>query len=409
MTITGYIGTTKLTQAVKTVTFFGAATTLTATETSPVKMGVNALSSNQADSVAVGTTIMTVLAKDAAGNTVKTASMQKSTNFWCISSDTSVASLTTVASGAPDATAPSTSGFVAATTPGTDGLWSCNVRPLKAGSVTLTFADDSVVANATISAAKTFTFAKMVKANTQSGTGTAGFKGKGTITFDKSTYNVGEAATITVTVLNGDGAVPGGILAAGDAIATASVFPTLVQNRPFSSVGKSATGANLGFNDATTSRAGTSIDLAQGTFFGGVETYVVYMPNTAGDLTITGFTTDGTYDTATAVSVTVKVVDPNSAAIAAAQAAAVAAADAATDAALEAIDAANAATDAANLAAEAADAATVAAEEARDAADSATAAVEALATEVATMMAALKAQLTTLARTVAKIAKKVKA
>jgi hypothetical protein len=85
------------------------------------------------------------------------------------------------------------------------------------------------------------------------------------------------------------------------------------------------------------------------------------------------------------------------------------AAEAASDAALEAIDAANAATDAANLAAEAADAATVAAEEARDAADAATAAVEALASEVATMMAALKAQLTTLAKTVAKIAKKVKA
>jgi len=88
---------------------------------------------------------------------------------------------------------------------------------------------------------------------------------------------------------------------------------------------------------------------------------------------------------------------------------AAAAAEAASDAALEAIDAANAATDAANLAAEAADAATVAAEEARDAADAATAAVEALASEVATMMAALKAQLTTLAKTVAKIAKKVKA
>jgi len=86
-----------------------------------------------------------------------------------------------------------------------------------------------------------------------------------------------------------------------------------------------------------------------------------------------------------------------------------AAAEAASDAALEAIDAANAATDAANLAAEAADAATVAAEEARDAADAATAAVEALASEVSTLLAAMKAQITTLAKTVAKIAKKVKA
>jgi len=95
--------------------------------------------------------------------------------------------------------------------------------------------------------------------------------------------------------------------------------------------------------------------------------------------------------------------------VAAGKSAAAEAAEAASDAALEAIDAANAATDAANLAAEAADAATVAAEEARDAADAATAAVEALASEVATLMAALKAQITTLAKTVAKIAKKVKA
>jgi len=404
-TITGSIGGVNLTQAAKTVTFFGKVATLTAADTTPIAMGAPSLSSNVADSVTVGSRIMAVTAKDTAGNVVKSAAMNGPYgNLYCHSSDTSVASLDTTSTGgtsgtATDSTAPSTSGWVAAQAPSSiESTWVCNVRPLKEGTVTITMADDTVLANATITAAKSYTFAKSV------GGTTAGFKGKGTITFDKATYNVGEKAEITVTVLNATGNVPGAVSTAGDAAGT--VFSGLTQNRPFSSIGRGTSNVALGFG---TARDETTFSMTGGTFFKGVETYTVYMPTTAGDLTITGFTTDGTYDTATAVSVTIKVVDPNAALISAAQAAAVAAADAATDAALEAIDAANAATDAANLAAEAADAATVAAEEARDAADAATAAVEALATEVATMMAALKAQITTLARTVAKIAKKVNA
>jgi hypothetical protein len=397
-TITGYIGANALTQAAKTITFTGKAATLTAYETTVIQMGAPSLSSNTADSVNVGNKVMYVKAVDTAGNTVRTGALNTNANLWCISSDTSVASLTTT-NTPTDAAKPSTEGYVAATAPGAaETFWTCNVRPLKEGSVTITLADDTVVATASISAGKTFTFAKSV------GGTAAGFKGKGTITFDKTTYNVGEKAEITVTVLNAAGNVPGAVLTTGDAAGT--VFTSLTQNRPFSSVGRGTGNAALGFG---ASRDQTTFDTAGGTFFKGVETYTVYMPTTAGDVTITGFTTDGTYDTATAVSVTLKVVDPNAALIAASQAATVAAAEAATDAAAEAIDAANAATDAANLAAEAADAATVAAEEARDAADAATAAVEELATQVATLMAALKAQLTTLANTVAKIAKKVKA
>ena len=398
MTITGYVGGVALTQAAKTVTFTGKAATLTAYETTVIQMGAPSLSSNSADSVNVGNKIMYVKAVDAAANTVRTGALNTNGNLWCISSDTSVASLTTT-NTPTDSAKPSTAGFVAATAPGaSETFWTCNVRPLKEGSVTITLADDTVVATASISAGKTYTFAKSV------GGTAAGFKGKGTISFDKATYNVGEAAVITVTVLNASGNVPGAVLTTGDAAGT--VFTSLTQNRPFSSAGKGTGNTDLGFD---TGRTGTSFTLTGGTFFKGVETYTVFMPSTAGDVTITGFTTDGTYDTATAVSVTLKVVDPNAALIAASQAATVAAAEAATDAAAEAIDAANAATDAANLAAEAADAATVAAEEARDAADAATAAVEELATQVATLMAALKAQLTTLANTVAKIAKKVKA
>jgi hypothetical protein len=265
-----------------------------------------------------------------------------------------------------------------------------------AGTATITVADDSVVANATYSStAKSVTFAAPINSTT---------KGIGTIAFDKATYNIGEKAVITVTVKNSANAVPGQVTVGGDVYTQSHIFPTLVQNKAFSGIGYDSGGGALGFGS---SRTGSTFDLSTGTFLNGVETYVVLMPTVAGDLTLTGFTTDGTYDTATAVNVSISVVDPNATLIAASQAATVAAAEAATDAAAEAIDAANAATDAANLAAEAADAATVAAEEARDAADAATAAVEELATQVATLMAALKAQITTLANTVAKIAKKV--
>jgi len=385
-TITGYIGSTALTQAAKTVVFFGKVASVTLSETTVAsRHGGAALSSDASDSLIVGTNLVTFTMKDAAGNAVTSTSLNTN-GLFCTISDTSIVQ-TGTGSGAA-----ALRNYEAPTVTAA-GVGSCDLVVRKAGSVTITVSDDSVVANSTFSAAKTLTFAKAVNGET---------KGIGTIAFDKTTYNIGEKATITITVLNADKAVPGQLLNGGDAYTTASVFPTLIQSREFSSVGTTATGGSLGFGSGRTEK---SISLTGSSFVAGVETYVVYMPTIAGDLTLTGFTTDGTYDTATAVSVTLKVVDPNAALIAASQAAA----EAATDAAAEAIDAANAATDAANLAAEAADAATVAAEEARDAADAATAAVEELATQVATLMAALKAQITTLANTVAKIAKKVKA
>lgn len=388
-TITGYLGGLALTQAAKTITFFGPATTFTVSDTTVVTTGATALSSRAADSVIVGTKIVTFTAKDAASNSITSAALNKNGNIWCISSDTSVI-------GTGTGTAPNN--YKAATPPTTGSTWSCDMVVRSAGTATITVADDTVVANATYSStAKSVTTAAPINSTT---------KGIGTIAFDKTTYNIGEKAVITVTVKNSASAVPGQVTVGGDVYTQSHIFPTLVQNKAFSGIGYDSGGGALGFG---TSRTGSTFDLSTGTFLNGVETYVVLMPTVAGDVTITGFTTDGTYDTATAVSVTLKVVDPNAALIAASQAATVAAAEAATDAAAEAIDAANAATDAANLAAEAADAATVAAEEARDAADAATAAVEELATQVATLMAALKAQITTLANTVAKIAKKVKA
>jgi len=382
-TITGYIGTTALTQAAKTVTFTGKAATITTTDTSVVRLNAAAsLSARAADSVTVGTKLLTFTAKDSAGNAITDLSMNANGTLYCVSSDTSVI-------GTGTGTAPNAYKAVTALT---SGVWGCDMVIRAAGTASVTIADESIVASSAVkSTARSFTFANAVNSTT---------KGIGTITFDKTSYVLGEQAVITVTVLNSAKTAPGMVKVDGDEYTTATVFPTLLQNKQFSGYVTGSGSVTYGFGSG---RTGTTFDLTGSTFVRGVETYVVFMPTTTGKVTLTGFTTDGTNDTATAVSVSVDVVDPNAALINAATASA----DAATDAAAEAIDAANAATDAANLAAEAADAATVAAEEARDAADAATAAVEELATAVATLMAALKAQVTTLANTVAKIAKKV--
>jgi len=202
-----------------------------------------------------------------------------------------------------------------------------------------------------------------------------------TIASDKATYSPGEAMVLTATAVD----------ASGNPVYDGQSGPTfLVANKALGGTALSSV-MNAYYDGKSTSQTRSGLDVR---VFRNDNT--LFAPNAGGSFTISGVY--GT-DNAKSVSLTLSVSDD----------AATTAAAAASDAALEAIDAANAATDAANLAAEAADAATVAAEEARDAADAATAAVEALASEVATLMAALKAQITTLAKTVAKIAKKVKA
>jgi hypothetical protein len=209
------------------------------------------------------------------------------------------------------------------------------------------------------------------------------------LSFDKATYAPGEKAQLRVLVKDEAG------LQLPATTVTSAFAAVLSPSKSF--------GANSASLTSSTTATISGITSAAADLNAGHQTYVVYMPNQAGAITVSGVGGSGLAAAGrVAVSATATVVDTSNDTV-------IAAADAATDAAAEAIDAANAATDAANLAAEAADAATVAAEEARDAADAATAAVEALATEVATLMAALKAQITTLANTVAKIAKKVKA
>jgi hypothetical protein len=393
-TITGYIGGVALTQAAKTVNFFGYVDTFIPTvESTTVVTG----------STANGA--ITFVAKDSAGNALSSTRNQTRPNypssasgFWLVVADTKVVGGTAVNSVS------STAAYTQCSYNTTRAIYVCNVPITDSGTATVYIAD-SLTAGTSLKTSQALTI-------TVAGPGYTG-----TAAFNKSTFNVGEDALLTLTckdyggrnIVNGSGA------ACWSNLRWVGMSPTFGENTSAAAAGGSFT--NL-----------ITYETNGGSFVNGVDTAMVYMPSVAGTYTLVGRTSGATTDStlltftvvdpvqdaqtaaiAAAQKAAVAAADAATAAAKAAQAAAVEAADAATDAALQAIDAANAATDAANLGAEAADAATVAAEEAKDAADAATAAVEALATQVATLMAALQAQIRSLANTVAKIAKKVKA
>jgi len=407
-TMTAYVGSAStsnraVTQGTKNIKFVGRATTFTVSGYSAaIRAGGTVKYAGPSDSATAGSEAFRFLATDAAGNAVTVATLstdQGEGAFYAISSDTSV--LAAGAAGATYATsADRRSPALACTYDSTSsvaGYWYCTGRVFDSGTVTVTIVDSRDV-TASGSNYLTTTTGAIYKSTAFSIT-YAGAGSLGTIAFDKTSYNVNEAATLTLTSKDGAG----------------RTAPDGVNGSTFTSLSWKSAAPLFGQNTSANAAGGTFTDLVTylgtgatgtATYVLGTDTALVYMPTVAGTYTLVGKTG---IETTTKDLLTITVVDPAQSAIKASADAAVAAADAATDAAAEAIDAANAATDAANLAAEAADAATVAAEEARDAADAATAAVEELATQVATLMAALKAQITTLANTVAKIAKKVKA
>jgi len=186
------------------------------------------------------------------------------------------------------------------------------------------------------------------------------------VAFDKDEYLPGEAATITVSVLDEAG-LPVSPKTYANLFATGGILSSYA----------------FGATSETITAVSVTTDLTS------IKTYKVFMPLAQGDVKITAVGgTSLPLAGQVEVSDTAKVVDKN--------------AQAAIDAANEALDAANAATDAANAAAEAADAATAAAQDAADA-------VSSLSTQVAEMINALKKQITALTNLVIKIQKKVKA
>ena len=186
------------------------------------------------------------------------------------------------------------------------------------------------------------------------------------IAFNKEEYLPGEAATITVSVVD----------AAGLPL-SAKTYANLF------AVGGITSSYAFGATSDVLTPVSVTTDAAL------VKTYRVFMPLAQGDVKITAVGgTSLPVAGQVEVSATAKVIDKN--------------AQAAVEAAKEALDAANAATDAANAAAEAADAATAAAQAAADA-------VSKLSTDVATMVASLRKQITALTNLVIKIQKKVRA
>jgi hypothetical protein len=186
------------------------------------------------------------------------------------------------------------------------------------------------------------------------------------LSFDKAQYLPGEAATITVQVLDA-----AGLPVSGKTHANLFATGGIVSNYAFGSASDVLTSASVTTDTAT------------------VKTYKVFMPLVQNTIKITA-TGGSSLPVAGQVVVSAEALVEDSAQ------------KAATDAAKEALEASNAATTAALDAAKAADAATAAAQAATDA-------VAALSESVTKLIAGLQAQIKSLAAVVAKIAKKVKA
>jgi hypothetical protein len=186
------------------------------------------------------------------------------------------------------------------------------------------------------------------------------------LSFDKTQYLPGEAATITVQVLDA-----AGLPVSGKTHANLFATGGIVSNYAFGSSSDVLTATSVTTDTAT------------------VKTYKVFMPLVQNTIKITA-TGGSSLPVVSQVVVSAEALVEDSAQ------------KAATDAAKEALDASNAATSAALDAAKAADAATAAAQAATDA-------VAVLSESVTKLIAGLQAQIKSLAKVVAKIAKRVNA
>ena len=308
ITLTTLTGTVLATEQ---VTFYGDIATIVAT---PVKSVI---------AVGANTTTVKAVAKDASGVTVGAGTL------YAYSSD-----IATVSDSATAATI-------------VDGVATFTITGVKAGGVALT------IKSGTIASAPVSTRVEAAAATVK-------------ISFDKNTYLPGEAATITVQVVDAAGLPVSGKTHA-NAFATGGITSTYA------------------FGSGSDVLTATSITTDTST----AKTYKVFMPLTENTVTISA--TGGTSLPVTGqvvVTATAKVVNT--------------AINDTRDAANEATDAANAATDAALAAADAADKATAAAQDASDA-------VAKLSASVSAMIASLKKQITALTALVVKIQKKVNA
>ena len=271
----------------ETVNFYGAAASAVATVVKPV--------------IAVGSTAstgaVTVLVKDAAGNTVPGATVFAQSGTTTVFASSSVAT-------------------------GSTGIASFDLTALTAGTSSFVFSNVAAGSTAVYTSA-----AVSVRAGTAT-------PGSVVMSLDKATYTQGEAATLTIMVKDAD----------GNAVADGS--PTV-----FLTGGVTSTRAL----SAGTLPATTALTVGSST---GTLTYAINVPTTSGDFTISasaGSGLTGTFSVTATVSKSAAEIANADAIAAAADAAAEAtdAANAATDAANAAAEAADAATAAAQDAADA--------------------------------------------------------
>jgi trimeric autotransporter adhesin len=345
-----------VTIATKTVTFYGAVASLTATQGVSIMRSGRTSASTEADFTLGGVdpalaatsavtrttaTNISIVAKDVDGNVVPLAA-----NPTAVISDALVIGAVNVASCAGQA---STTVCAAGA-----GNWIANtvsaIGGVSGAKATVTFQTPNPAVPGTFISTAALPFSL----------GGTALGGKVTMTLDKETYAPGERIKISYTAVD----------AAGNPVRdwTAVAAPSANKSVP-----------GLAGDVFVGGKAGLGDDAGE----------YVYAPVTPGAFTLVLAT-----GTATGAEITATATVSDDAATAAATAA--------SDAAAEATDAANAATDAANAAAEAADAATAAAQDAADA-------VAALAASVSEMVNALKKQITSLTNLVIKIQKKVKA
>jgi len=245
--------------ATKTLTFYGAMASI----------GAGAIAATDTKVItptgAGNTTMVSVFALDAGGN--KVAGLTGGTDLIAISDSTSIA---TVAYGSYSAT--TGYGFI--------------VTGVAAGTANITFANASTLAAATI---KSAAFPVKVGSITPASVKVA---------FDKATYAPGEKATLTVSILDANGA-----LVAATGSAYANIFAT----------GGIVADKTLGTADATTSTGVTINALTQ------VATYTIYMPSVSGGAIKFSWTGGTALATANQVagSTTVTVTDSGAAALAA--------------------------------------------------------------------------------------------
>jgi len=315
-TSTIVVATTTKTFPAKSVTFYAKSpSTITVSTNKPV-ISVAAATSN--------TDVVRAIAKDASGNN------------WA-------GQLYVVASAAADALiAGSATTPTACTYNTTYGFHACPLKGTAKGTATVKVMDASLDTDGTIATtdAAVTSSATSVRVSTGSASSVK-------IAFDKATYAPGDKAYVTIRVLdeNGD-AMPAG--------AIANVFAAAPSTNVALGTNSASFGTTITVEGATDADTDTN---------SGAQTYVIYMPQASGTVTITATGSTGLAAAGrVAYSASADVVNES--------------VTAAVDAANEATDAANAATDAANAAAEAADAATAAAQDAQ-------AAVAELATKVA--------------------------